>query len=91
MSHVAFKQVDVFTQVPYRGNPVAVVLDAQGLAWLGLREHAGIGRGPCRQDPCGVRRQRGDPGRWPVGHLHQRNHCLARIGRRLKQPHVPVP
>ena len=32
MSHVAFKQVDVFTQVPYRGNPVAVVLDAQGLA-----------------------------------------------------------
>lgn len=32
MSHVAFKQVDVFTQVPYRGNPVAVILDAQGLA-----------------------------------------------------------
>jgi PhzF family phenazine biosynthesis protein len=32
MSHVAFKQVDVFTQVSYRGNPVAVILDAQGLA-----------------------------------------------------------
>src|SRR5919108_4420323 len=27
-----FSQVDVFTTVPYRGNPVAVVLDGQGLA-----------------------------------------------------------
>jgi PhzF family phenazine biosynthesis protein len=27
-----FKQVDVFTAVPYRGNPVAVVLDAEGLS-----------------------------------------------------------
>lgn len=27
----AFRQVDVFTAVPYRGNPVAVVLDAEGL------------------------------------------------------------
>ncbi|MDE2605278.1 MAG: PhzF family phenazine biosynthesis protein [Burkholderiales bacterium] len=26
-----FKQVDVFTEVPYRGNPLAVVLDGQGL------------------------------------------------------------
>ncbi|HET7203569.1 MAG TPA: PhzF family phenazine biosynthesis protein [Steroidobacteraceae bacterium] len=26
-----FKQVDVFTAVPYRGNPVAVVLDGSGL------------------------------------------------------------
>jgi PhzF family phenazine biosynthesis protein len=26
-----FKQVDVFTDVPYRGNPLAVVLDSQGL------------------------------------------------------------
>jgi PhzF family phenazine biosynthesis protein len=26
-----FKQVDVFTSVPYRGNPVAVVLDGEGL------------------------------------------------------------
>lgn len=26
-----FKQIDVFTRVPFRGNPVAVVLDAQGL------------------------------------------------------------
>ena len=27
----AFSQVDVFTAVPYRGNPVAVVLEAEGL------------------------------------------------------------
>lgn len=27
----AFRQVDVFTQVPFRGNPVAVVFDAEGL------------------------------------------------------------
>ena len=27
----AFKQVDVFTSVPYRGNPVAVVMDATGI------------------------------------------------------------
>jgi len=26
-----FRQVDVFTETPYRGNPVAVVLDADGL------------------------------------------------------------
>jgi len=29
---VAFKQVDVFTATPFRGNPLAVILDAQGLA-----------------------------------------------------------
>ena len=43
----SFKQVDVFTAVPYRGNPVAVVLDAEGLdtaamqriaAWTNLSE-----------------------------------------------------
>ena len=28
----AFKQVDVFTATPYRGNPVAVILDAEGLS-----------------------------------------------------------
>jgi PhzF family phenazine biosynthesis protein len=28
----AFSQVDVFTSVPYRGNPVAVVLDGDGLS-----------------------------------------------------------
>ena len=26
-----FKQVDVFTQVPFRGNPLAVVMEADGL------------------------------------------------------------
>jgi PhzF family phenazine biosynthesis protein len=31
MSTRAFKQVDVFTAVPYRGNPLAVVLDGEGL------------------------------------------------------------
>ena len=31
MTH-PFRQVDVFTDMPYRGNPVAVVLDAQGLS-----------------------------------------------------------
>jgi PhzF family phenazine biosynthesis protein len=31
MRIVPFKQVDVFTGVPFRGNPVAVVLDAEGL------------------------------------------------------------
>ena len=28
----SFKQVDVFTDVPYRGNPLAVVLDGDGLS-----------------------------------------------------------
>jgi PhzF family phenazine biosynthesis protein len=44
---VRFRQVDVFTRTPFRGNPVAVVLDAQGLdgaemqriaAWTNLSE-----------------------------------------------------
>ena len=32
MTQRPFKQVDVFTSVPYRGNPVAVVLDGTGLS-----------------------------------------------------------
>ena len=32
-----FKQVDVFTAVPYLGNPLAVVLDAEGLSDDDLR------------------------------------------------------
>jgi PhzF family phenazine biosynthesis protein len=32
MKTLAFQQVDVFTTVPFRGNPVAVVLDGDGLA-----------------------------------------------------------
>ncbi|HXW09381.1 MAG TPA: PhzF family phenazine biosynthesis protein, partial [Steroidobacteraceae bacterium] len=31
MPRCNFKQVDVFTAVPYLGNPVAVVLDAPGI------------------------------------------------------------
>jgi PhzF family phenazine biosynthesis protein len=47
MNAVRFKQVDVFTRVPFRGNPVAVVLQAEGLsapdmqrvaAWTNLSE-----------------------------------------------------
>jgi PhzF family phenazine biosynthesis protein len=47
MRSVKFKQVDVFTRVPFRGNPVAVVLQAEGLsteqmqrvaAWTNLSE-----------------------------------------------------
>ena len=33
-----FKQVDVFTEQPYRGNPVAVVLDAEGLSDTEMQE-----------------------------------------------------
>ncbi|MGB8861612.1 MAG: PhzF family phenazine biosynthesis protein, partial [Ilumatobacteraceae bacterium] len=45
--HRAFAQVDVFTAVPYRGNPLAVVMDGSGLstdemqrfaAWTNLSE-----------------------------------------------------
>lgn len=32
MRNVPFKQVDVFTRTPFRGNPVAVVLQAEGLS-----------------------------------------------------------
>ena len=36
-----FKQVDVFTRVPFRGNPVAVVLDAQDLRDEAMQRIAG--------------------------------------------------
>ena len=32
MKSRSFKQIDVFTATPYRGNPLAVVLDGQGLS-----------------------------------------------------------
>ena len=32
MKRVPFQQVDVFTRVPFMGNPVAVVLDGAGLS-----------------------------------------------------------
>lgn len=35
-----FSQVDVFTQVPYRGNPVAVVLDGTGLSTEQMQQFA---------------------------------------------------
>jgi predicted PhzF superfamily epimerase YddE/YHI9 len=47
MKALAFQQVDVFTTVPFKGNPVAVVLDADALsgeqmqsiaAWTNLSE-----------------------------------------------------
>src|SRR5213594_1315202 len=47
MSTLAFQQVDVFTDVPFKGNPVAVVLDGDELssaqmqsiaAWTNLSE-----------------------------------------------------
>ena len=47
MRRIAFQQVDVFTRVPFKGNPVAVVLDGQGLSttemqavanWMNLSE-----------------------------------------------------
>ena len=47
MRHFKFKQVDVFTRIPFSGNPVAVVLDAAALnsaemqrlaAWTNLSE-----------------------------------------------------
>src|SRR5215467_7580472 len=47
MSRLAFQQVDVFTAVPFKGNPVAVVLDGDAVssaamqsiaAWTNLSE-----------------------------------------------------
>ena len=47
MRFLKFKQIDVFTRIPFFGNPVAVVLEAQGLsgedmqriaAWMNLSE-----------------------------------------------------
>jgi len=32
MRQVAFKQVDVFTRIPFLGNPLAVILDATGIS-----------------------------------------------------------
>ena len=32
MNQLAYKTVDVFTTVPFKGNPVAVILDAKGLS-----------------------------------------------------------
>jgi PhzF family phenazine biosynthesis protein len=41
MSGRRFKQVDVFTRIPFLGNPVAVVLDADGLSGEQMQRIAG--------------------------------------------------
>ncbi|MGQ0509275.1 MAG: PhzF family phenazine biosynthesis protein [Betaproteobacteria bacterium] len=41
MKSLRFKQVDVFTTVPFRGNPVAVVLEADGLSGEEMQRIAG--------------------------------------------------
>lgn len=41
MAQLRFKQVDVFTAIPFRGNPVAVVLDADGLSTEEMQRIAG--------------------------------------------------
>ncbi len=38
---VPFKQVDVFTKIPFRGNPVAVILDGDGLSSAQMQAIAG--------------------------------------------------
>ncbi len=40
MKSVRFKQVDVFTRVPFRGNPVAVILEGDGLATADMQRIA---------------------------------------------------
>jgi PhzF family phenazine biosynthesis protein len=53
MKRIAFQQVDVFTSTPFKGNPVAVVLDTEGLSttdmqtianWTNLSETTFVGR-----------------------------------------------
>ena len=41
MAPLRFKQVDVFTRVPFRGNPVAVVLEGSGLTADAMQRIAG--------------------------------------------------
>ena len=41
MASLRFKQVDVFTRTPFRGNPVAVVLDADALSGEAMQRIAG--------------------------------------------------
>ena len=36
----SFKQVDVFTTMPYLGNPVAVVMDGDGLTTEQMQQFA---------------------------------------------------
>src|SRR5262245_18104550 len=41
MSRLAFQQVDVFTAVPFKGNPVAVVLDGDRVSSAAMQSIAG--------------------------------------------------
>ena len=41
MTRVAFQQVDVFTAVPFKGNPVAVVLEGGALSTAQMQTIAG--------------------------------------------------
>ena len=52
-----FRQVDVFTTTPYRGNPVAVVLDGDGLDDRARCSASPTGR-TCRRPPSCCRRAR---------------------------------
>ncbi len=70
-----FRQVDVFTDEPYRGNPVAVVLDGDGLStaemqrfanWTNLSETTFV------LPPTDTR------GRLPRAHLHARPRAAVR-------------
>src|SRR5262245_36357936 len=41
MAMLSFQQVDVFTAVPFKGNPLAVVLDRDGLSTPEMQDIAG--------------------------------------------------
>jgi hypothetical protein len=56
MARVAFQQVDVFTAVPFKGNPVAVVLEGGALSTGAITPSLS---GPGRRSGAG----RGSPGR----------------------------
>lgn len=79
-----FTQVDVFTQVPFKGNPVAVVLDAAGLSdaemqafanWTNLSETTFVlpVTDPAADITCGFSRQR------PNFHLPDTPHWAPRM------------
>ena len=98
MQQRPFKQVDVFTPTPYRGNPLAVVLDGAGLsdeemqhfaAWTNLSETTFL------LPP------EDDARRLPRAHLHARRRtafrrpshpgqlpCMAGSGRQAPRPRV---
>ena len=59
MKSLAFQQVDVFTAVPFKGNPVAVVLDGDAVsseqmqsiaAWTNLSETTFVCAPTCERE-----------------------------------------